>query len=93
MTTDTLTFNFGSTPAEVIRERALDLRERMLRDESLETANWEFAYAMGTDDLLTVLAALTRMAILSDRRIERDKAYRLRIDILDALGINEGGAE
>lgn len=85
---ETLEFDFGTTPEEVIRERVAEIADTMgPRDEC-----WCWI-GIGVDNLLTVLRSLKRSALeLMESNalqpIDTDEG-RLRIEILAALGINE----
>lgn len=80
----TLTFPYGETPAEVIRERFIEGRNVSLKIDGK---------TQGSGDLLTVLDALRWANWAYDTKgMEQEAldALDLRISILAALGIEEG---
>lgn len=93
-----LTFPFGETPEEVIRER----HEWLLTPDGIgfigdiDIDIRSAACVLPTDDLLTVLDALQltgSLATIQANLIEKsgaETARQLRISILAALGIKEG---
>lgn len=104
---ETLTYPFGETPREVIRKRSHDYRFLNISEFKRvkgTTPAAEVLARVPTDDLLTVLDALADRAVLVAGRnpdAPRDSLTRtcaamvqsgkLRISILAALGIDEGG--
>lgn len=92
---ETLQFDFGTTPEEVIREA---LTETFM-DETPDEEPIMWRKAISSNDLLTVLDALaayaadipTRQMTEAESGFELEfAAYKLRIEILAALGIKEG---
>lgn len=96
----TLTYNYGETPEEVIRERLTLSRRFNAQALSLPTltgggVNWQ----MTDDDLLTVLDALVLAAhqrvwtnepdTYAKEKARQQRAKDLRRSILSALGIEE----
>ncbi|WP_281783739.1 hypothetical protein [Sinimarinibacterium flocculans] len=94
-------YPFGETPEEVIRERLEWFFDSVIIDRRDSFApcppilNGNTTHPDGRDDLLTVLDALRVAAATgepdgSDTMIG-DRSQDLRISILAALGIDEGG--
>lgn len=79
---ETIKYPFGETPEDVIRERAAACREIPL----IDLTPWQMVAGAKPDDLLTVLDAL-----LCCDAMEVPGATKLRIEILAALGSDEGG--
>lgn len=93
MTIDTKTYPFGETPVEVIRERHVATVKNGVDNV---TGRYAIAsYYLGTDDLLTVLdnAAAAATGLVAgyedDNPGQRNRARKLRIEILAALGVSE----
>lgn len=92
---ETLTYPYGETPEEVIRERWSHL---LAFEPNPDDHVTQMVVAFpSSDDLLTVLDALlvaSELPLVKEGPLKhfngRDKARQLRISILAALGIEEG---
>lgn len=100
---ETLQFDFGTTPEEVIRGRHADFRAAYgpESDDLYDHADIAWVATVETDDLLTVLDDLAYCALnvektwrgswLPDGRPDGNghPSAKLRIEILAALGVTE----
>lgn len=87
-TNTTLKYPFGTTPTEVIREQVRRGAESSI---SLTDVSRTARLDLNADDLLTMLDALEVASVRSVDVNIRGRSYQLRIEILAALGIDEGG--
>lgn len=89
--TATLTYNYGETPEDVIRERH---REYLVANPSAPRYSVGALLQTSTDHLITVLDALKRDSWMivegrAGRSAQNTDPGKLRIEILAALGVTE----
>lgn len=95
---ETLTYNYGETPEEVICNRFFEWQDaNAYQGDRIHSHSSFITSDTDSTDLLTVLDALKRTSVQERRKIRtggpteaQTRFGQLRISILAALGIEEG---